>query len=93
MNRGEDGVVHQYRAGGFAVAARVDCEIWLVTLRGCRDLWPPDGALTGRRLRPTVHLERFASSSMELCAGLSEREACRHLAKLLQKRTQVLLSF
>lgn len=94
-NRDDARQLKQFRAGGFVLPARVDCEIWCFALAGTSDCWPVADVIGGKPARLGCTIFRLCGSSHELLADAdvpegaeSERAKCLFLANLVQKRIQ-----
>jgi len=69
MNRGDAREVSTFRAGGFALAARLDVEIWYVAFHGNTACWPRAAAVGGRPSKIGVKIGRLCESSRQYIAN------------------------
>lgn len=95
LNLGDGLQIMQFRAGGFALPASVDCEIWCICALGNAVMWPKKAAVGGLKSNIGVAAFRLCESSFDLCAsaevpeGVSpERARALHLANKAQTRFQ-----
>lgn len=84
-----------FRAGGFTLAARVDCEIWCMVSVGNAVCWPKRAAMGGRPCNIGVKAFRLCESSNKLLKDAAvenvERDQALHLANYAQTQMQEVL--
>lgn len=91
MNKGPCTQVGQFRAGGFAIAAIEDVEIWCVAFCGNNVCWPGKAAVGGRPATIGVDIFKLCSSSKEMLANsgvTDQRQGSIFLADLAQSEVQ-----
>merc|ERR1719433_236679 len=66
LNTGDATQLQTFRAGGFALPAKIDCEIWCVAHVGIGACWPASGTLGGKPCRIKVKYFRLCESSSAL---------------------------
>jgi len=94
MNPGDEAEVGMFRAGGFAMAARVDVEIWCVAFRGNATCWPRKSAVGGMPASVGVEIFKLCDSSFDYLAAApggrlaGEREKTIFLANSARERIQ-----
>ena len=88
--------LQQFRAGGFTVAYRVDCEVWMMVNVGNSDCWPAQETFGGYPASIRYKMYKFSSSTHDLLTenGFvignpdTERGATVFLADTLQSEMQ-----
>jgi len=95
INAGDPTKLQTFRAGGFTLATRVDCEIWCLATVGNAVCWPKRAAMGGRNCNIGARFFRLCESSFSATQqavvphGTSpERAHALHLAKFAQDRMQ-----
>lgn len=66
LNLGDQSQLQTFRAGGFALPAKVDCEIWCIAHVGNGVCWPAKATLGGKPCRIKVKYFRLCESSKAL---------------------------
>lgn len=98
MNRDDGKQVGFFRAGGFAMPVKGDCEIWGAALVGTSHCWPRKSPLGGSPARIQCKFFKICDSSLACveAAGLkgndNERERCIYLANHARQKMQVAVS-
>lgn len=93
INRDDTREVKTFRAGGFALAAHLDVEIWCVAFQGNAICWPGSASLGGRPARIGAKIFKLCDSSHSFIAAgnvnpSDEREASIRLANCAHDQTQ-----
>jgi len=65
MNKDDEAQVGMFRAGGFALAAHVDVEIWCVAFRGNKKCWPARSAVGGLPSTIGIDICKLCDSSFD----------------------------
>mmetsp|Transcript_25671 Transcript_25671/g.59732 ORF Transcript_25671/g.59732 Transcript_25671/m.59732 type:complete len:307 (-) Transcript_25671:89-1009(-) len=94
MNRGDPHVLQKFRAGAFAIPARLDVQIWCGALVGTNLCWPVKTHVGGFPARIGLKVVRLTESSRALLdesglpEGCTEREKAVYLAGRAQQAVQ-----
>merc|ERR1740117_2156057 len=65
LNPGTGTELQQFKAGGFALAAEIDCEIWCMNLLGANVAWPNKAPMGGVPSSVGVSTHLLCESSFE----------------------------
>merc|ERR1712232_1290520 len=68
-----------FRAGGFILTTKVDCQIWCIVTRGNETCWARKGALGGRCANIGVRCIKLCESSYSFLEGHGDDERTRAL--------------
>eukprot|EP00747_Dinoflagellata_sp_TGD_P213290 gnl/TRDRNA2_/TRDRNA2_86266_c0_seq1.p1 gnl/TRDRNA2_/TRDRNA2_86266_c0~~gnl/TRDRNA2_/TRDRNA2_86266_c0_seq1.p1 ORF type:complete len:305 (-),score=73.11 gnl/TRDRNA2_/TRDRNA2_86266_c0_seq1:70-984(-) len=81
MNRTDSTQVQTFRAGGFTMATKVDCEIWCIAYVGNSVCWPPKAPIGGFASHIGIKIFRLCESSKTFLGDTGdEREQCLKIA-------------